>query len=99
MTVAAHATERRKFTPPKAFVEILGGGGANLPFFKELGLNMARYTKVLVRMGAGNGSICKADSRPWCSSRARLALPEPGGVRRESSIWRIRVSFCRNNTP
>jgi hypothetical protein len=51
MTVAVDATERRKIAPPKAFVEVLAGGCANLPFFLEPGLNMARYTKVFTRMG------------------------------------------------
>ena len=48
MTVAVDATEKRKFAPPKAFVEILGGGDANLPFF--LGTWFQR-APLLVRMG------------------------------------------------
>ncbi len=66
MTVAVHATERRKFAPPKAFVEILGGGCAHLPFFVEPRLNMPRYTKVI-----------SADGVPVT---ARFAIPshDPG---------------------
>ncbi len=44
MTVAVDAAERPEIAPPKAFVEILRGGDANMPFFKEPRLNVPRYS-------------------------------------------------------
>jgi hypothetical protein len=62
----------RLFSSPDAIVEILGGGRANLPYFKELGLNMPRYTTVLVRMG------CR--EQVYLSCRLTTLAPFPGPV-------------------
>ncbi len=70
--MAVDAAEWRKFAPPKAFVEIPGGGCANLPIFLEPRHNMPRYTRVLVRMG------CR--QRVDLQGRFTTLAPFPGPV-------------------
>ena len=83
MTVAVDPTERRKFAPPKTFVEIFGGCCADLPGVKTPGLSMPRYTKLLVRMGSTAGCTWHF-GRPKrmavrCSTRPRSAFREHTG--------------------